>query len=56
MILKEALQRFQKEMNVIHYLRRIRLSASLAHVTLSNFQKDLIPYFNENVLGKKDKP
>jgi len=50
---REGLKRFQKEINVVHYLRRIKLGAALGLVNLSTFQRELIPYFNDNVLGLK---
>jgi len=52
-IVREGLTRFNKELNVFNYLKKLRLGVALGEVTLSNFQRELIPYFNSNVLGFK---
>lgn len=36
---------------MVRYLKKIRIADSLANLTLSEFQKELIPYFNKNVLN-----
>ena len=48
-------QRLKKDFDMVGYLKKLRIGSSLAHLTLSKFQKDLIPFFNTNVITTEKK-
>lgn len=47
--------RLRKDFDMVGYLKKLRIANSLAHLTLSQFQKDLIPFFNTNVVTTENK-
>ena len=48
-------QRLKKDFDMVGYLKKLRIGSSLAHLTLTKFQKDLIPFFNTNVITTEKK-
>ena len=48
-------QRLKKDFDMVGYLKKLRIANSLAHLTLTQFQKDLIPFFNTNVVTTENK-
>eukprot|EP00347_Sterkiella_histriomuscorum_P009308 403341701 len=45
-----GVDKLSKEFDMVRYLKKIRIADSIAELTLSNFQRDLIPYFDRNIL------
>lgn len=50
-----GVKRLQKELDMIRFLKNGRIADSLAYITLTQFQRDLIPYFNGNILQIRKK-
>lgn len=50
-----GVKRLQKEFDMIRFLKNGRIADSLAYITLTQFQRDLIPYFNGNILQIRKK-
>ncbi|CDW87416.1 UNKNOWN [Stylonychia lemnae] len=49
-----GVQKLNKEFDMVRYLKKLRIADSLAHLLLSEFQRELIPYFDKNVLSIDD--
>eukprot|EP00347_Sterkiella_histriomuscorum_P007263 403349634 len=50
-ILKEGVLHLQKELDIIRFFKKARIAESLGHLSLTKFQRDLIPYLNNNILS-----
>eukprot|EP00347_Sterkiella_histriomuscorum_P006788 403351429 len=46
-----GVEKLQKEFDMIRHLKKIRVADSVAELTLSQFQRELIPYFDRNILN-----
>jgi len=36
---------------MVRYLKKLRIADSLSHLLLNEFQRELIPYFDKNILS-----
>lgn len=41
----------ESEFDMVRYLKKIRIARSVAKISLSDFQRKLIPYFKDHVLS-----
>eukprot|EP00347_Sterkiella_histriomuscorum_P007436 403348928 len=48
-----GLKKLSKEFDLIRYFKKLRISESIGELTLSEFQRNLIPYFERNVLKQQ---
>eukprot|EP00347_Sterkiella_histriomuscorum_P001885 403370298 len=49
-LIKLGIQHLLKEFDMIRFLKKARIADSLGQITLTKFQRDLIPYLNNNIL------
>eukprot|EP00347_Sterkiella_histriomuscorum_P005887 403354895 len=49
-LIKSGIQHLLKEFDMIRFLKKARIADSLGQITLTKFQRDLIPYLNNNIL------
>ncbi|CDW83800.1 UNKNOWN [Stylonychia lemnae] len=50
LLYKVGMSKLTKEFDIVRYLKKIRLATSLSELLLSDTQKELIPFFGQNVL------
>eukprot|EP00347_Sterkiella_histriomuscorum_P010975 403374223 len=48
-----GVQKLSQEFDMIRYLKKSRVATSVAELSMSEYQRNLIPYFNQNVLTNK---
>lgn len=46
-----GVKKLDREFDMIRYLKKIRIADSVSELTLNDFQRELIPYFDRNVLN-----
>eukprot|EP00347_Sterkiella_histriomuscorum_P018817 403344057 len=47
----QGVRKLQKEFDMVRHLKKIRVADSVAELTLSQFQRELIPFFDRNILN-----
>eukprot|EP00347_Sterkiella_histriomuscorum_P017406 403349499 len=51
MLYQIGVEKLSKEFDMVRHLKKIRVADSIAELTLSQFQRQLLPYFDRNILN-----